>query len=152
MSVVRIHINMHLLFVSVKYGRTIVRLALVSAAMRETLLDCLKDNPLHSLFPPDILDEGAAHVRQRRVSKPNLSERRAAVYVADDQLGRCRAQIGLGPDGPAPVCSCRKPSCSHVAALVLLLSGGEQPADSEQELASEKGTFYFYWSNWRAEK
>jgi hypothetical protein len=61
--------------------------------MRETLLDHLRDHPLPLQFTPDALNEGAASVAQNRVARPQIGERRAAAYVADDRLGGCRAEL-----------------------------------------------------------
>ena len=105
--------------------------------MNSTLLDCLKDRPLHLWFPADALDEGAACVGQGRVSRPSLRARRAAAYVADDRLGRCRAELSLGPDGPVSSCSCRQANCAHVAALALLLAGDAHPEQPDRESPSK---------------
>jgi hypothetical protein len=106
--------------------------------MRETLLGYLKDFELHSFFPPVALDEGLEHVGQGRVSRPHIGGRRADACVADERLGRCRAEFGLGPEGPVATCSCQAPNCSHVAALALLLCGGAQPPEQELESSGDE--------------
>ena len=108
--------------------------------MRETLLGYLKDFELHSFFPPVALDEGLEHVGQGRVSRPHIGGRRADACVADERLGRCRAEFGLGPEGPVATCSCQAPNCSHVAALALLLCGGAQPPEQELESSGDESS------------
>ncbi|MGC4121994.1 MAG: SNF2-related protein [Myxococcales bacterium] len=93
----------------------------------ENLLDHLRHHGLGDAFPPDALDSGAAAVGQGRVSRPRVTGPRAAAYVADDRLGRCRAELRVGPDGLAGECSCGRLHCHHLAALSLMLTGGALP-------------------------